>query len=77
MWVDEGRSDHERARGGGLDGADDAVRDRDAQVLVDSLGRREDAPLEGERVAAPVSRDEHQPTSTRSRASTGATVRTS
>ena len=77
MWVDEGRSDHERARGGGLDGADDAVRDRDTQVLVDSLGRREDAPLEGERVAAPVSRDEHQPTSTRSRAATGPTVRTS
>jgi hypothetical protein len=77
VWVDERRRDHERARGSGLDGADDAVRDRDAQVLVDSLGRCEDTPLEGERVTASVQRDEHQPTSTSSRASTGATVSTS
>jgi hypothetical protein len=75
--VDERRSDNERARGRGLDRADDAVGDRDAKVLVYPLRWGQHAALEGERVAATVARDEHHATSMRSRASTGATVRTS
>jgi hypothetical protein len=77
MRVDERRRDHERARTGRLDRADRAFGDRDAQLLVDPLRWCEHAALERERVATTVSCDEHQPTSTRSRASTGAAVRTS
>src|SRR5207344_566953 len=77
VWVDERRRDHERPRARRLDGGDHAIRYGDAQRLVDSLRRRDDAAREARGIAAPVAREERHATPTRSDASTGATVRTS
>ena len=69
--VDEGRRDHQRPRPPRLDRADDSFGDGDPKRFVNSLRRCENAALEGQRVRAPVSGDEHQATSARSRVGTG------
>ena len=75
--VDEGRRDDDATRRSRLDRADDAVRDRDAERLVDSLRGSEHAPFEREAVAPSVGTGEDHATPTAARASTGATVSTS
>ena len=70
MRVDERRRQDDAVRASGLDARDHAVLDDDAEGLVDPLRRRDDAPLEHERVGPSVGAGEDHAASATAAAAT-------